>query len=248
MDLGLEGRVALVTGGGRGAGKAVALALAGEGARVAVCARTQTQLDAVVEAGADLAVAADLTGEHAVVSTVRDALGPIEILVLAHASFYRPTKLHNLEESTLDALMDLDLHVATRLCRQVLPGMMQGAFGRIVALSSLAARMGIRGGTPYTVAKAGLEGLMRGVAIDYSRFGITANALALGFIDGERLAKRTAGHADARQVLAAKTATRRLTTEAQVADVTTFLCSARASAITGAVLDVTSGAHLNVSV
>ena len=248
MDLGLEGRVALVTGGGRGAGKAVALALASEGARVAVCARTRGELDAVVAAGAALAVDADLTTEHDVLERVEDALGPVGILVLAHASFYRPTKLHNLDDDAVGALLDVDLRVATRLCRQVLPAMMRGAFGRIVALSSLAARGGIRGGTPYTVAKAGLEALMRGVAVDYSRFGITSNALALGFLDGERLAKRTAGHADARQVLAAKTATRRLTREDEVADVVAFLCSERASAITGAVVEVTSGAHLNVSV
>ncbi len=89
---------------------------------------------------------------------------------------------------------------------------------------------------------------MRGLAVDYSRFGITCNSVGLSFIDGDRLAKRTAGREGAREALASTTATRRLTTETEVADVVLFLRSDRASAITGATVDATSGAHLNVGI
>jgi NAD(P)-dependent dehydrogenase (short-subunit alcohol dehydrogenase family) len=123
--------------------------------------------------------------------------------------------------------------------------MMEARFGRIVALGSLAARTGVPGGTVYAAAKAGLEGLMRGLAVDYSRRGITSNAVAMGFCDTERLQARMKGDAAWREKLERATATRVLSTPAEIADVVSFLVSKRASAITGAVIDATAGAHLN---
>jgi len=164
--------------------------------------------------------------------------------VLAAAALYQPSKLHNITDGDAEALLALDLHAAVRMCARVLPDMLAARRGRIVVISSLAARTGLPGATLYSAAKSGLEGLVRGLAVDYSRHGITANAVAVGFTDTPRLKARLAGDDEARARLARATATRRLLRPDEVADVVTFLCSARASAITGAVIDVTHGAHL----
>ena len=131
------------------------------------------------------------------------------------------------------------------LCRRALPGMVDARFGRVVALGSLAAHTGMPGGTLYAAAKAGLEGLVRGIALDYGRRGVTANAVSIGFTATERLEARLAGDPAARQRLDAATARKSVLEVDEVAAAVVFLCSARASGITGAVLPVTAGAHLN---
>jgi len=253
VNLELDGKIALVAGAGRGTGRAVALALAREGADVALLARTAAELEA---AAADvralgrraLPVAVDLADDaarEAAVARARAELGPPTLLVLAAAALFRPTKLHNLALADVDELLSIDLRAAVALCRALLPDMLAARHGRVVALGSLAARGGVPGGALYATAKAGLEGLCRGLSLDYARYGITANTVALGFVDSERLAARTDGDPAARERLVRATAARRIPTPAEVADVVAFLCSARAAAITGAVIDVTAGAHLN---
>lgn len=253
MELGLRDKVALVAGGGRGVGRAVAERLAAEGARVAVVARTAAEVDATAEAlraaGAVAhAATADLADPAQVESLLREvraALGPPTILVLAAAAMFRPRKLHNVDAAEAAALLAADVGSAVHLCRLALPDMMLARFGRIVATGSVAGRMGIAGGTLYATAKAALEGLARGLAVDYSRFGITANVALLGFVDTERFRARIGDDPEARDRLARGTALRRLCAPAEVADVVTFLCSERASIVTGAVVEATGGLHLN---
>jgi NAD(P)-dependent dehydrogenase (short-subunit alcohol dehydrogenase family) len=247
MDLGLADQVALVAGGGRGIGRAVALALAAEGARVAVCARTAAEVERVAAETGGLAIALDLAAPGAAAEAVAraGALGSVTILVLAASTLYAPKKLHTIEDDELDAHLALDLRAPLALARAALPAMMGERRGRIVAIGSLAARTGIPGATLYAASRAALEGLARGLAVDYSRRGVTANVVAAGFTDTERLAGRVAGDPAARERLARATATRRLLTPEEVAGVVVFLCSRRASGVTGAVIDVTAGAHLN---
>jgi 3-oxoacyl-[acyl-carrier protein] reductase len=123
--------------------------------------------------------------------------------------------------------------------------MLEARRGRIVAVGSLAARTGIPGAPLYAASKAALEGLCRGLAVDYTRRGITANVVAAGFTDTERLAARLGDDGAARDRLVRATAARRLLGADEVADVVAFLCSRRAAGVTGAVIDVTAGAHLN---
>jgi 3-oxoacyl-[acyl-carrier protein] reductase len=253
MDLELAGKVALVAGAGRGIGRAVALGLAREGARVAVLARSADEVrataQAIRDAGGDaLELVVDLAEEGAMsaaVSRVRDELGGVQILVLSAAAHYQVRKLHSLRSQDIDDLLAVDVRASTLLCQEVLGDMMLAGYGRIVGLGSLAARTGVPGGTVYSASKAYLEGLMRGLAVDYSRRGITANVVGIGFVETERVKSRIADDDDARARLEKGASIRRLLRPEEIADVVTFLCSARASVITGAVVDATGGAHLN---
>jgi NAD(P)-dependent dehydrogenase (short-subunit alcohol dehydrogenase family) len=253
VELGIEGRVALVAGAGRGIGRAVAVALAREGADVGALARSVGEVESCAAevrtfGRRAVSIAADVTNRTA----LRDAfdratkeLGPPTILVLAVAAVYEPKKLQFVEEREGDALLAADLTSAVDLCRLALPGMMEARFGRIVAIGSVAARGGVAGGALYSAGKAALEGLTRGIAVDYSRRGITANVVSVSFADTERLASRLAGNVEARDRLVRATASRSIPTPSEIADVVAFLCSFRASSITGAVIDATAGGHLN---
>jgi NAD(P)-dependent dehydrogenase (short-subunit alcohol dehydrogenase family) len=253
MDLQLSGRVAIVAGASRGIGRAAALALAQEGCDVALIARDPVALNVAADEVRGLGrkalpLALDVTDSaklDAAMTQLQKELGPPTILVLAVAALYEPKKLQHVSDAEAADFLRTDVLSATALCRRALEPMMEARFGRIVALSSVAARSGVSGGTMYAVGKAALEGLVRGIALDYSRRGITANAVAVSFAETERLAQRIGQTAGWREKLEGATASRRIPTAGNIADVVTFLCSPRAQAITGAVVDATAGAHLN---
>jgi len=253
MELGIEGRVALVAGAGRGIGRGVALALAREGVDVAVLARTPSEVEAVAaevralgrRAVALIADATDASALAAALDQVAKSLAPPTLLVLSQAAVYEPKKLQYIDAGEARRLLDTDLYSAVELCKLCLPAMMEARFGRIVALGSVAAHAGVSGGTLYSAAKAALEGLVRGLAVDYSRRGITANVVSVSFADTERLAGRVQGDDAWRDKLVRATATRHIPTPGEIADVVAFLCSTRAAAITGSVVEATAGGHLN---
>jgi NAD(P)-dependent dehydrogenase (short-subunit alcohol dehydrogenase family) len=253
MDLGIGGRVAVVAGASQGIGREIALGLAHEGVEVIALARGADRLASLAgEIGAlgrrCHAAAVDVTQAEATRAALDagvTALGEPTILVLAVAAVYRPEKLQFVEAARADELLAVDLRSQIDLCQWALPHMMHARWGRIVAVGSLAARTGVSGGALYAAAKAGLEGLMRGLAVDYGRRGITANVVAPSLARTERLVARIAGDPDHAQKLERATASRRIPEPREIADVVTFLCSERAGAITGAVVDATAGAHLN---
>ncbi len=253
MDLGLAGKSALVTGGGRGIGRAVSVALARQGVRVGVLARNEEEVNNTCRNIADVGgisepLIADMTDPEAMAAAfeqIHTRLGPPTIMVHSAAGWYRPQKLYHVSEQEMRELIDIDICATVALFRQCLPAMLDARWGRMVGIGSLAARTGVAGGTLYAMAKAGLEGLCRGIALDYTRRGITANVVAVGFADSERLAGRIAGNAEHRRKLETATATRRIPQPAEIADVVTFLCSERAAIITGSVIDATAGTHLN---
>lgn len=253
MDLGLKGKVALVAGGGRGIGAAVARALAREGARIGVLARNAEEVAAVcarivADGGEALALPCDLQDAGAIdgaLAALKERFDAPEIVVHTASAHFAPKKLHNLSDAEAAALFDVDLQSAVRLVTRVVPDMMVKGFGRIVLVGSLAGQVGVAGGPLYATSKVALEGFARGLALDYSRYGITANVARLGFVSSERFVQRMGGDEEHRSRLERSTATRKIPSPEDAAPSIVFLCSAPAWPITGAAVEITAGSHLN---
>lgn len=187
----LANRVALVTGASRGIGRAVALSLAHEGAAVAVNYRERAaDADEVVASvrnagGRAIAVAADVSDSAAVsamMATVERELGPIDVLV-NNAGLAIMTSIDDLTEEQFDRTIAVNLKSAFLCTKAVLPGMRARKWGRIVNISSGAARGAGGIGPHYNASKAGMEGLTRGYAARVVKDGVTVNAVAPSLIE-----------------------------------------------------------------
>ncbi len=189
----LKSRVALVTGGSRGIGRAIALALAKAGAAVAVNYRERgDEAAAVVETihknggraaaiGADVSRSADVQN---MVYEIEERLGPIDVLV-NNAGAAAARGLDDITEEDFDRAIAVNLKSAFLCTQAVLPGMRARRWGRIINISSIAARSAGAVSVAYNASKAGLEGLTRGYAARLAPEGITVNAVAPGLVDTE---------------------------------------------------------------
>jgi 3-oxoacyl-[acyl-carrier protein] reductase len=192
----LRGRVALVTGGGRSIGRQICLELARAGARVAVNHRAGSH-DALrvveeieAQGGTAMSVCADVSHPAEIdemLDTIRKAWGPIDVLV-NNAGIARALPLEDLRVATWDATMAVNLRAPFLLCSAVLPDMRARKWGRLLFVSSTAARVGGIVGPHYAASKAGLEGLMRSYASLLAKEGITSNAIAPALIETDMLA------------------------------------------------------------
>ena len=195
----LNGHVALVTGGSRGIGAAIATALAEAGAAVAVNYRERVgEAEAVVAkiegaGGRAVAIAADVSRSDAVaamVEQVTSALGPVDILI-NNAGMAIPRGIDELTESEFDQTIAVNLKSAFLCSQAVLPAMRANKWGRIVNISSGAARGAGAIGVHYNASKAGMEGLTRGYAARLVKQGITVNAVAPSLIETDMMAGNT---------------------------------------------------------
>jgi 3-oxoacyl-[acyl-carrier protein] reductase len=195
IKLDLAGHIALVTGASRGIGAAIAIALAEAGAAVAVNYRERADdADAVVGkikdiGGRAIAIAADVSQAAAVakmVDHVASALGPIDILV-NNAGIAIVRGIDDLTESDFDATIAVNLKSAFLCTQAILPAMRAKKWGRIVNISSGAARGAGAIGVHYNASKAGMEGLTRGYAARLVKEGITVNAVAPSLIETEMM-------------------------------------------------------------
>ncbi len=240
----LAGRVALVTGASRGIGKAIALALAAAGADVAVNYRARAD-DAQAVAAAiralgrrSVALGADVSQGAAVAKLVRaaeEALGPIGVLV-NNAGVALRRGLDELGEDDFDRTIAVNLKSAFLCTQAVWPGMRARGWGRIVNISSGAARGAGIVGPHYNASKAGMEGLTRGYAARLVKEGVTINAVAPSLIDSDM----TAGH---RAESAARIPVGRLGTGEEVASVVVMLVGN--AYMTGQTVQVNGGLHFN---
>jgi 3-oxoacyl-[acyl-carrier protein] reductase len=240
----LAGKVALVTGSGRGIGRAIAVALARAGADVAVNDRTREeaaretagQVSALGRRSlvvlADVSAAAEVTR---LVAAVEAGLGPVDVLV-NNAGIARPLPLEQLTERDFDDMIAVNLKSAFLLTQAVLPGMRARRWGRVVNVSSVAAQLGGVIGPHYAASKAGMHGLTHAYAALLAREGITVNAIAPALIATDMIA----GNPRARPDL---TPVGRFGTAEEVADVAVLLASN--GYITGQTVNVNGGWYMS---
>lgn len=186
----MEGRVALVTGGGRGIGRAIAVRLARGGAKVAVSYRSNDEAAAetaklVCEAGAECEIyKSDVSSSEdvaALMKGVGEAFGPVEILV-NNAGVTRDNIMMRMKDAEFDDVIQTNLK-GTYLCtRAALRSMVRARWGRIVNLSSVVGLMGNAGQANYAASKAGIIGMTKSVAREVANRGITANVVAPGYV------------------------------------------------------------------
>jgi 3-oxoacyl-[acyl-carrier protein] reductase len=244
-------RTAVITGGARGIGAATARRLARDGFAVAIIDLDETACAPTVDeirgsGGQALAVAADVSVEAAVsaaVERIAAELGAPTVLV-NNAGILRDNLLFKMTLDDWDDVMSVHLRGAFLMSRAVQSHMVAARWGRIVNLSSISA-LGNRGQVNYSAAKAGLQGFTKTLAIELGPFGVTANAIAPGFIASEMTAATAERIGipfdEFMEMAAADTAVRRVGVPDDIAGTVSFLVSEDASFISGQVIYVAGG-------
>ena len=246
-----ERRTAIVTGGARGIGAAVAKKLASDGYAVAVVDLDESACVATVDAieaagGSALAVGANVADEDSVaaaVERVATELGAPTVLI-NNAGITRDNLLFKMSVEDWDSVMNVHLRGSFLMTRAVQKHMVDAKFGRVVNLSSVSA-LGNRGQANYSAAKAGMQGFTKTLAIELGRYGVTANAIAPGFIETEMTAATAervgVGFEEFKAAAAAQIPVNRVGQPEDIANTASFLASEGAGFVSGQVIYVAGG-------
>jgi 3-oxoacyl-[acyl-carrier protein] reductase len=244
----LKDKVAVVTGASQGIGRATSLALAGAGAKVAVAARNEEKLAALVNdiaaaGGEAFAIKMDVADAEQVKAGFKQVIekfGRLDILV-NNAAVTRDGLAMRMKKEDWETVLQTNLTGAHLCIQQALPTMMKARAGRIINISSVVAQSGNAGQANYVAAKAGLIGLTKAIAVEIASRDITVNAVAPGFIETpmtDVLPDKV------KEELKTRIPLRRMGSARDVAAAIVFLASDEAGYITGHVLNVNGGMHL----
>ena len=244
-----EKRVALVTGAGRGIGATIARTLAADNTDIAVVdygeeSSAAAALQAIAEAGAAVRYyrcdVSDFSAAKAVADSVAKDFGKIDILV-NNAGVTADKLIMRMSEEDWDRVLSINLKGCFNMVKHVTPYMMRKRYGRIVSISSVVGLMGNAGQANYAASKAGIIGLTKTVAKEFGSRGITANAVAPGFI---KTAMTDALTEEQKQAMYKMIPLGRLGETQDIADAVKFLVSDAAAYVTGVVLKVDGGMYI----
>jgi 3-oxoacyl-[acyl-carrier protein] reductase len=245
-------RVAIVTGAGRGIGAAIAHRLAADGMSVGVVdldeqGSRRTAKEITENGGRAIPIGADVADETAAGNAVQQTaaeLGPVTVLVNS-AGIIRDNLIFRMSTADWDSVIDVHLRGAFLMTRAAQTHMTQAKWGRIVNISSTSA-LGNRGQANYAAAKAGLVGFTKTLALELGKFGVTANAIAPGFVETEMTAATAARQGldfeEWKSSIARDIPLGRIGQPEDVAAVASFLCSEDAGYVSGQVIYVNGGA------
>ena len=251
MDLGLRGKVALVTAASKGMGKACALEFAREGAKVAMCARTESDLKTAADevraaTKADvLAIPADVTRAddvEAVVKATTERFGGVDIL-LNNAGTSSAAPFMEVDDRAWQTDIELKLMAAIRFCRLTIPIMQKRGGGVIVNVTTVGGKAPAPRAVPTAVTRAAGINLTKGLAHEYASAGIRVNTICLGLVKSEQWERRAKG-GDVEAVYreaAKRVPLGRMGEAEEFGDLVAFLVSARAAFITGTSINFDGG-------
>lgn len=246
-----QGRHALITGGGSGIGAAAARALAGEGARVSLLGRRREPIEAVVAEIGGQAFACDITDRAAMekaFDAARHANGPFDFVIL-NAGVGDSAPFARTSRESFDRIIGTNLTALFDGAQLALPDLLDGADKRLIVVASVAGLKGAPYAAPYAASKHGAVGLVRSLALEFARTGLTVNAVCPSFVDtpmvdesAARISRATKRSDDeSRAALAALNASGRLVTADEVAASIVNLCHPLSRSINGACVTIDGG-------